>query len=153
VAALGQVAVLVPAIRIMRVLVDPPLMPGLYVLGAFFLTDLVRRFASVVPAVERQIFLFEMLAGIAALAWWGWRQRTAPAPEPDSWRTRAWRRAAIAVLLALVAALAAGIAGYMSLAVLLGAGLLGSGYVALVLYAGVRVVDGLVAFALRETAL
>src|SRR5262245_39293542 len=41
----------------------------------------------------------------------------------------------------------------MKLALLLGGGILGNGYLALVLYAGVRVGDGLVAFALRSRPL
>jgi len=57
------------------------------------------------------------------------------------------------LLLAFVGAFAAGAAGYMKLALLLGSGVLGSGYVAMVLYAGVRVADGLVGFALRERPL
>ncbi|HYB41842.1 MAG TPA: hypothetical protein VEL75_08740, partial [Candidatus Methylomirabilis sp.] len=73
VVALTEVLVLLPAVRIMRLLLDPTLVPGLYVLSVFFLADLVRRFASAVPVVERQIFLVEMLAGIAVLAWLVWR--------------------------------------------------------------------------------
>jgi potassium efflux system protein len=53
------------------------------------------------------------------------------------------------VFFVFAVAFVAGAAGYMSLAVLLGSGVLGSGYLALVFYAGVRVADALVAFALR----
>jgi len=150
-AALGQVLVLVPAVRIMRLLLDPPLVPGLYVLGTFFLADLVRHFASAVPVLEQQIFLLEMLAGIAVLAWRAarWR-RAATAAEAVPGPARALRVATVVVLLAFAAAFMAGVAGYMKLALLLGSGVLGSGYLALVLYTGVRVGDGLVAFTLRE---
>jgi small-conductance mechanosensitive channel len=151
VTALGMVLVLVSAVRIMRVLLDPRLMPGLYVIAAFFLADLVRLFASAVPLLERTIFLLEMLAGTAVLAWlWVSRRRSAVLTvEAIAVRQRLLRLATGMALLAFIAAFAAGAAGYMVLALLLGSGIPGNGYLALVLYAGVRVGDGLVAFALR----
>ena len=149
--ALGKVLALGPALRVMRVLVDPPLVPGLYVLGGFFLADLVRSYASVVPLLEQQIFLLEMLGGMAVLAWWlvARRPRHGPTTPAPTARERALRIAAGLLLTAFGVALVAGAAGYMSLALLLGAGILGSGYVGLVLYAGVRVGDALVVFMLR----
>src|SRR5437867_5766928 len=64
-------------------------------------------------------------------------------------RERALRPAARVVLVTFAAAFVVGAAGNMSLGPLLSAGVLGNGYLALVLYAGIRVADGLVAFALR----
>ena len=148
---LGQVLALALAVRVMRPLVDPPLVPGLYVLGGFFLTDLLRSYAAVIPLLEQLIFLIEMLAGIAALAWWLVSQRLRP-PRAGDTVSRAYSALEIAaplVLLAFVGAFVAGAAGYMSLALLLGSSVLGSGYLALVFYAGVRVGDALVAFILR----
>jgi small-conductance mechanosensitive channel len=150
---LGQLLALVPALRVMRLLVDPPLVPRLYLLGAFFLADLVRRSASVVPLLEQQIFVLEMLAGVAVLASRLVASRLRPAPEAVTERERAARIGAGVLLLAFAVAVVAGAAGYMNLALFLGSGLLGAGYVALVLYAGVRVGDGLVAFALRARPL
>jgi potassium-dependent mechanosensitive channel len=152
--AVAEVLALAPALRVMRLLLEPSLIPGLYVLGAFFLADLLRHLASVVPLLERQIFLLEMLAGVVVLAWWlSRRPRTAPAaPVVDRGRV-VLRIAAGAVLIAFAAALVAGVAGYMKLALLLGGRILGNGYLALVLYAGVRVGDGLVMFALRSRPL
>jgi small-conductance mechanosensitive channel len=151
VTAVGMVLALVPAVRIMQVLLDPRLVPGLYVLAAFFLADLVRLFASAVPLLERTIFLLEMLAGTAALAWLRLsRRRSAVLPlEAITVREGVRRLALGAALVAFAAAFVAGAAGYMPLALLLGSGILGNGYLALVLYAGVRVGDGLVALALR----
>ena len=149
--AVGQVLALGLALRVMHLLVDPPLVPWLYVFGAFFLTDLVRSYTSVVPLLEQLIFLFEMLAGVVVLAWWIVSRRPRPrrAEEPVSGTSAALRIGACLVLLAFAAAFLAGATGYMSLALLLGSGVLGSGYLALVFYAGVRVGDALVAFALR----
>jgi small-conductance mechanosensitive channel len=126
----------------------------MYVLGLFFLADLVRHLASVVPVLEQQIFLLEMLAGTAVLTWWIWRWRRAPpASRAATGFARVLRLAAVPVLVVFAVALVAGAAGYMRLALLLGAGVVGNGYLAVVLYAGARVVDCLVAFALREAPL
>jgi potassium efflux system protein len=152
--ALAEVLALGPALRLMQVLLDPSLGPTLYLLGAFFLADLVRHLASVVPMLERQIFLIEMLAGVAVLSWWvSRRSRGARGGSPATGAQRVLTIAARVVLVAFSAALMAGIAGYMRLALLLGGRILGNGYLALVLYAGVGVGDGLVAFALRARPL
>jgi potassium efflux system protein len=149
--ALGRVLALGLALRVMQLLVEPPLVPGLYVFGAFFLTDLVRTYTSVVPLLEQLIFLVEMLAGTGALAWWlvSKRPRASRVGETVLQTSPALRIGARLVLLAFAGAFVAGAAGYMSLALLLGSGVLGSGYLALVFYAGVRVGDALVTFLLR----
>jgi len=147
--AILQILILVPALRIMRLLVPAPLVPTLYILGGFFVLDIIRHLASVVPALEQQLLLLEMLAGIAMLTWWArrWRSAAVPPPAPVV-RLTAW-----IVLGVFVVAFAAAVSGYMKLALLLGAGVLGSGYLAAVLYAGLRVGDGLAAFALRDRPL
>ena len=150
VGALVAALALLPALRLMRLLLDPALVRSLYVLGAFFLADIVRHLASAVAILEQQIFLLEMLAGVAVMAWQvlGWR-RAATASAALTGSARVSRAATMVVLLAFATALVAGAAGYMRLALLLGAGVLVNGYLAVVLYTGLRVADGLVAFALR----
>ena len=149
--ALGQVLALALALRVMHLLVEPSLVPRLYLVGGFFLMDLVRSYASVVPLLEQLIFLLQMLAGMAVLIWWLVSRRPRPArvEEAVAEAHPALRVGARLVFLAFAAAFVAGAAGYMNLAVLLGSGVLGSGYLALVFYAGVRVGDALVSFALR----
>src|SRR5262245_10017755 len=148
---LGQILSLVLALRIMHLLVEPRRWRGLYIFGAFFLTDLIRSYASVVPLLEQLIFLVEMLAGMVVLVWWLVSRRPRPgksvdtAPEPRA----GMRLGAYLLLLAFVFAFAAGASGYMSLALLVGAGVLGCGNIALVLYVGVSIGDALVAYALR----
>src|SRR5262245_39176986 len=51
--ALGQVLARVLALRIMHLLVQPRRWRGLYVFGAFFLTDLIRSYVSPIPLLER----------------------------------------------------------------------------------------------------
>ena len=149
VVALGQVLVLVPALKVTRLSLDPTLVRPLNVVGAFFLTELVRHFASTVPLLGQQVFLLEMLAGMVVLTWWLASRRRRGAADTITSRERALRPAARVVLVTFAAAFVVGAAGNMSLGLLLGSGVLGNGYLALVLYAGIRVADGLVAFALR----
>jgi len=149
--AMGQVLALLLAIRVMHQLASLRIRRGLYLFGAFFLTDLVRNYASVVPVLEQLIFLFEMLAGVVVLAWWLVWRRPRPGkvwdsvPEPSA----GLRFGVYLVLFAFVVALMAGAAGFMSLGLLVGAGILGCGNIALVLYVGVSVGDALVAYILR----
>ena len=101
--------------------------------------------------IEQVILALEMLGGIAmmthALSVGGLRR---PSPEgPPMHRRAAFRVAARLVMLIFAVALVGGALGYMRLARLLASGLLGSGALALTLYAAVRVVVGIVAFALR----
>jgi small-conductance mechanosensitive channel len=149
VVSVGQIVVLVPALRLARLVVDPTKVRGLYVLGGLFLADLVRHSVSVVPLLEQQIFLIEMLAAIAAVAWWLARRRRAAREGALSRTDAALRLAARVALVVFAVAFVAGAAGYINLGLLLGAGVLGNGYLALVAFAGLRVADGLAAFALR----
>jgi small-conductance mechanosensitive channel len=139
--AVFEVLALMSALRLMRLLIAPDFTPRLNVLAALFAADLLRHLASIVPLLEQQIFLLEMLAGIAVL---GWEIRSRPQNRPTAMR---------ALLAVLVVALGAAMAGYMTLGLLLGAGVVGSGYLALILGAGLRVADGLVSLALRTPPL
>src|SRR5262249_21164572 len=138
--AVFQLLALVPALRVTALLVPPPYVPALRVVGALFLIDVLRRFGSVVPLLEQLIFLIEMLAGVSALIWWLATRRPRGNPALAAGRS----------VLVFTVALAAAAAGYMSFAVLLGAGVLGSGFLGLIVYASVRVADGLVAVGLRR---
>ena len=150
--ALGllQILLLWPALSIARLLIDRALVPRLRLVGLFFLADIVRNTAAAVPFLEQQIFLLEMLGGVAVLArrMWVWRRARA-AGELVPGATPATTALSGLALLAFVAATVAAASGYMRLALLLGAGIIGNGYLALALYAGVRVVDGLLACGLR----
>src|SRR5947209_2702284 len=73
IATLGKIVVLLPALRITRLSLDPVLVRMQNVIGAFFLAEIIRNFASVVPLLEQQIFLLErrtygVLRGLGVVA-------------------------------------------------------------------------------------
>jgi small-conductance mechanosensitive channel len=146
-----SILVLLPAVLIVRRLASPAIVPAVYALAAFFLVDRVRDVCSVVPVLKQWVFLLQMACGIVFLALAVRSVRLLRASGQDL--TLGWQRAIVAVLWAqvflLVTAVLAGVCGYMRLARLLGNAVLGSDYAALVLYAGVRVGEGLIAYALR----
>jgi small-conductance mechanosensitive channel len=138
-----QLLALVPALRLMRVFLPAEYGPALYMLGALFPIDMLRRLGSVVPLLEQVIFLIEMLAAVAVLAWWMLTRR--PSGNVGL--------AARALLLVFVTSLAAAAAGYTSAGLLLGAGVLGSGYLALIVYVSARVAAGVVTVGLQHRPL
>jgi small-conductance mechanosensitive channel len=150
-----SILVLLPAVLIVRRLASPAIVPAVYALAAFFLVDRVRDVCSVIPALEQWVFLFQVVAGIVFLALAGRSARLVRASGQE--RALGWQRAIVAVLWAqvflLVVALFTGVCGYMRLTRLLGNAVLGSDYAALVLYAGARVGEGFIAYALRALPL
>ena len=150
-----SILVLLPAVLIVRRLASPAIVPAVYALAAFFVVDRVRDVCSVVPVLEQWVFLIEMVCGIVFLALAVRSERLLRASGPEL--ALGWQRAIVAVLwaqgLLLIAAVFTGVCGYMRLARLLGNAVLGSAYAALVLYAGVRVGEGLIAYALRALPL
>ena len=150
-----SILVLLPAVLIVRRIASPAIVPAVSALAAFFLVDRVRDVCSVVPVLEQWVFLFQMVCGIVFLALAVRSERLLRASGQEL--ALGWRRAIVAVLwaqvLLLVAALFTGVCGYMRLARLLGNAVLGSDYAALVLYAGVRVGEGFIAYALRALPL
>ena len=146
---------LFPAVRIVRRIASPAVVPAVYALAAFFLVDRVRDVCSVVPVLEQRVFLLQMVCGIIFLALAVRSERLLRASGQEL--VLGWHCALVGVLWAqmflLVAALFTGMCGYMRLARLLGNAVLGSDYAALVLYAGVRVAEGFIAYALRARPL
>ena len=153
--ALVGIGTLLPMIAIMRRLVEPPVIPGLYAISALFLADRVRSLADVEPLLEQELLLIEMLAaaGLLAVALLSRRGREAAERYRQSRLLLAIGLGARLALLAAGVALVSGAVGNMSLARLLGSTVINSSYLALVLYAGVRVADAVVAFLLRARPL
>ena len=149
-AIFGAIA-LVPTVIILRKLVDRPLYPLLYSLVILFLIDQLRVIADMVPNVVRPLFLAEMLAAFLFFLWFYWTRSAADTSTGDL-RGRVFRvvRIAAAVMLPFFAtAFLANAFGFVNLSRLIGNGILNSAYTAMILYAVVRILDGLIAFALR----
>lgn len=149
-AIFGAIA-LVPTVIILRKLVDPPLYPLLYSLVLFFLIDEFRVIADTVPTVVRPLFLAEMLAAFLFFLWF-YRTRFAGDKTQDEMPGPVYPVVRIATLVVLpffAVAFLANSFGYVNLSRLVGNGVLSSAYAAIILYAVVRIVDGLIAFALR----
>jgi potassium efflux system protein len=150
-AIFGAIA-LVPAVVILRKLFARTLYPLLYSLVVFFFTDQLRGVLESAPSVARPLFLFEMLCGLVFFVWfYRARLRRQPPPE-DMRRGHVYQIVSIGSLVVLpffALAFVANVLGYVNLATLSGGGVLRSFYAAVVLYVVVRIVDALIAFALR----
>jgi small-conductance mechanosensitive channel len=150
-AIFGAIA-LVPAAVILRKLFPRALYPLLYSLVVFFFTDQLRAVAEGAPSVGRPLFLLEMLCGFVFFLWF-YRTRFGQQPLPEDMRRgqlyRIVRTGSLVVLPFFALAFVANALGYVNLSTLAGGGVLRSLYAAVVLYVVFRIVDGLVAFALR----
>jgi small-conductance mechanosensitive channel len=141
---------LVPAVVLLRRLVEPRLAPVLYALIAFYFTDQARLVSASQPLLSRALFAAEMAGGVAFVVWF---VRTGRLEALLKTKTPRVRR--LVELLARAAgglfafALVANVVGYASLSTLVGNGTLGGAYVGVVLYALTRIVDGLIMAALR----
>jgi len=147
------IGTLVPIMVIVRSLVDPRVVPGLYVVGAFFLADGVRDLASVEPLLEQALLLLEMLAAVAILLVAITSRRGREAAARGGRAGLAIGVGARLAILAAAGALVSAAVGNMSLARLLGSTLVDSSYLGLLLYTGVRVADAILAFLLRARPL
>ena len=148
-AIFGAIA-LVPAVVIARRLFARTLYPMLYALVVFFFTDQLRAVAEGAPSVARPLFLVEMLGGAVFFLWF-YATRLRHPPE-DMRRGNVYRIVRMGSLLVLpffAIAFLAGVLGYVNLSTLIGGGVLRSLYTAVVLYVIYRIVDALMAFALR----
>jgi potassium efflux system protein len=150
-AIFGAIAI-VPTVVILRRLFAPTLYPLLYSIVVFFFVDQLRVVTEGAPSVGRPLFLAQMLAGALFFAWF--RQARLRRIEPaDAEKLghvlRIVRFGSLAVIPFFVVSLAANALGYVNLARLVGEGVLRSLYAAVVLYVVFRIVDAVVAFALR----
>lgn len=144
-------ALLIPAVIVLRTLLDPRLFPILNAIVVFWFVDRVRELLGPLPVAPRVLFLLEMTALVGLMLWWMRPARLGDIPR-DHVGTPVFRvvRIGTRVMLALAAiALAAESAGYGALARMLGGAALLAAYAGVILYGAVRVVDGLVAFLLR----
>lgn len=150
-ALFGAVA-LVPTVVILRESLERALYPLLYALVLFFFVDQLRAIFDGVPAFVRPLLMAETVAAFLFFRWF-YRARLARQSETEDVRANRVHRVVRAVSRIVqpffVVAFLANFFGYVNLSRLVGDGVLRSLYAALVLYAAVRIIDGLIAFALR----
>jgi potassium efflux system protein len=146
--AIFGIAALVPAVILLRRLLDRRTFPVLYALIILFFIDEIRLVTVALPLVTRCLFLVEMLGGICFIVWLlRARPRTASGEgaQPPLPRTGRWF--ARVSLFLLGAALVGNILGYDSLSYLLGNSVLRAAFLALIFTAASRIVEGLVIIA------
>ena len=152
----GGILLLVPLLRIFRLLIARAMAPALYAFAGLILVDRVRAQVVVTPLGDQVILLVEMLPAIVLLAWlFGSRQlhRALPADGMTLQRVHAQDTVAGFCLLVCVTSFGAAAYGSVRLARMLGSGLLIDVFVAITAYAAVKVSGGLLAFALRVSPL
>ena len=141
---------LAAALRLTQPVVDRRIVLDIYLLWALFAIDSLRRVLAGVQGIEQMFLTLEPVAGLALLGYslnrGGLRLSSAP---HETERLLGLRAGVVLVMVGFAIALVAGVVGYVRLSRLLIAGILGSGALALTLYAGVRVLMGIVAYALR----
>jgi len=138
-----EAAALIPAVIILRRLIEPSLFVVLDAMIFFYIFDQVRHVTNAFETLSRSLFLGELIAGIFFLAWliWSRRQRTV-ATRRDSLERTVSAFAHAALYIFLVAG-AANVLGYVNLSVLLGNATFASGYWAVTLYAAAQIMDAL----------
>ena len=146
-ALIGAVA-LVPVIIILRRVLDRRLGLVLYSLGVFYAADRLRLATAAFPATNRWIFCAELAGAIVIFLRLTRLQRTVHPEGRASLGRGIFALDALAILV-LAAALGASVLGYMRLGTLLGEAVLFSSYLAVVLFTLLRIVEGLIAIALR----
>jgi potassium efflux system protein len=147
-ASLGAIALL-PAIALLRRLVEPYLWPILNALVAFYFVDQLRAISVTIPLLARLLLLLEGLAGMLFLAWFSKighiRLRRATATEHSNRIDLGIQIFAVS----LISAAVANILGYMALANLITNGLLGAAYLGIILYGLLKVIEGLLVMFLQ----
>ncbi|HMV83927.1 MAG TPA: mechanosensitive ion channel [Blastocatellia bacterium] len=148
--SLVALLLLIPFLRVVRLLVEPPawLRIPFYAVALLHLSDQTRFLADIDPLIERLVFLAENLIGIGVIAWMlrpaRFGQLVASAFALKTLRGALW-----AMLGLLAIALLANVFGFVTLAKLLGEGTLHSAYYGGLLYGAARVVIIISALLLR----
>jgi potassium-dependent mechanosensitive channel len=141
---------LIPAVAILRRLLDRDLSPILYFLVAMYFVDQLRLLAAPVPELARSLFLGQMLAAFLFLCWVLRSQMLRTMAEKTGVRfARGIRVMIVLGLVFFATAVLGNIFGYVDLAHLAGMIYLRSLYMAALLYTAVRILEGLVIIALE----
>jgi small-conductance mechanosensitive channel len=140
--AISGAAGMIPAILVVRKLIDRRLFPVLNALVVFYIVDQLRVVAASQAVLSRLLLLAEMLGGVLFASWLLGQGRFGTAPEGNGFWKAIGKACGIALGWFALAILADAL-GYVSLSKLLSHALLQSAYMALISYAVVRIIDGL----------
>ena len=142
--AIFGLAALLPAVILLRRLLERRTFPVLYALIVLFFIDEIRLVTVALPLVTRCLFVVQMLGGICFTVWLlRSRSRTASGDDAPPRLPRTDRWFAQVTLFLLGAALVGNILGYASLSYLLGNSVLRAAYLALIFTAASRIVESL----------
>ena len=147
--AIAGAVALIPAVFIIRRLIDPGNYSLLYATVIAYFVDQLRFVLMPAGILSRYLFIFELLAAATFLLVALHAKQLCPSGH-ESDRLKKLTR--IYVHIALVVFVFAGLAnvlGYVQLSILVGKGMLDSSYLAIILYAAVRVADALAAASLN----
>ena len=146
--AAAGAAALIPAVIIIRRLIDPSLFPLLYATVIAYFVDQLRYVVTPTGVLSRFLFILELLAAsIFILTILRAKHLSISRPEPNrlKWLTRIYLHLAFVVF---VFAGFANVFGYVQLSILVGDSMLKSSYLAVIFYAAVRIADALAISAL-----
>lgn len=141
---------MIPTVIILRKLVEHQIYPVLYSLVIFYFIDQLRMVAEQLTVVSRVIFLAEMLGGFLFFLWL-YRKGFSKVENEDNRSGKIFKRIKTASTIAIpvfAVAFLANAFGFVSLARLIGNAVLKASYVAVIFYAAIRILDGLIIFAL-----
>jgi potassium efflux system protein len=138
-----------PMLLLLQPVVAASVVPGLYALGGLFALDIVLQAFAVVPQLGQVLLVGETLVGIIVAWWMLGHLRRAPGATARPSGLSALRLGTWLFLLTFAAGLVASSLGYGRLARLMTSGILAGGILALTLAASFRVLNGVLAGALR----
>ncbi|MDJ0847668.1 MAG: mechanosensitive ion channel, partial [Myxococcota bacterium] len=150
---LVSILLLIPAVRLLPRIVDPPLRPVIYALAVFFASIQLRLVLQGAELVVRTLLALELAGAIAFLGFLLQPSRLAEAGEEVVERLQSWLGPFIKMLLvALSLAFLGNVFGYASFAMVLAEGLLFSAYAGAIFYGLYRVVRAFVTLGLHSSA-
>ena len=143
------IVALLPMLLLTQPVVAASVVPGLYALGGLFALDIVLQALAGTPQLSQGLLIGETLVGLLVAGWMLGHLRRAPDATAMLSRVAALRLGTWLFGLTFAAGLLASGLGYGRLARLMTSGLLAGGTLALTLAASVRVLNGVLACALR----
>ena len=143
------VLALLPMLRLVRPMVSAAVASAIYALCLLFAVETLRQAFAGIRVAGQAILVAETLAAIIVLFWMRRHYRQVIVERAESSRLIAQKVTRFLLMMVLIVALLAGVAGYVRLARLLTPGILVGGILGLAAYAYLRIGGGVAALALR----